>query len=239
MDSLIPVRSDLIDDRLELDHLAPLVRGTKKDGSRAGEGTVGYLLVEHKSMHEPLTGLHVVRYLDAAWSAYRHPEAHVNGSAPPPAVIPVVLYHGSRKWRTMRFPDLVAMVPDEREWTPHLSILLQLLKFGHDSDLEAGLGGIVGLVPATDREGREFVGLVRTVGSYLDATGKVDTATLKRGIRECLPAEEGEPILETFAERWVREGTERGIEIGLEKGFKKGHEEGFKEGHKEGRSCRQ
>ena len=256
MDSLIPVRGDLVDDRLKLDHLDLLFRVRKKDDDRAGEGAVRYLLVEHKSTREPLTGLQVMRYLHAVWSAYRHPEAHLTGSAPLPAVIPVVLYHGPRKWPTNRFQDLVAMAPDEREWTPHFSILvfdvfeddleglegkpdfsilLQLLKFGRDSDLEAWIGGIVRLVPATGREGQEFVDLIRTIGNYLDGIGKVDTVTLKRAIRGYLPTEEGERVLETFAEQWIREGTERGIEKGIEKGIEIGLEKGLERGRNEGR----
>ena len=127
------------------------------------------------------------------------------------------------------------MAPDEREWIPHfampifdvfgdnlaglegkpdLSIFLQLLKFGRGPGLEARLGGIFGLLPATGRKGQEFVDLIRAIGNYLNATSKVDTATLKRAIRGCLPTEEGERVLETFAEQWIREGRKEGREEG-------------------------
>ena len=89
----------------------------------------------------------------------------------------------------------------------------------------AKLGGIFGLVPATGREGQEFVDLVRAIGECLKATTRhVDTATLKRAILGCLPQEEGERILEAFAEQWIREGTERGIEQGIEQGIEIGRE---------------
>ena len=56
--------------------------------------------------------------------------------------------------------------------------------------------------------------MIRAIGNYLNATSKVDTATLKRAIRGCLPTEEGERVLETFAEQWIREGRKEGREEG-------------------------
>ena len=122
MDSLTLTRSDFVDGGLNLDRLDLLFRIRTKDGAESGKGAVRYLLVEHKSTREPLTELQVIGYLHSVWSACRHPKAGGAGSAPLPAVVPVVLCHGRKKWGKTNFQNLVAMHPVEREWIPRFSI---------------------------------------------------------------------------------------------------------------------
>ena len=54
-----------------------------------------YVLVEHQSSSDPLMAFRMLRYMTRIWDAYlrEHPEARRL-----PAVIPLVVHHGSRPW---------------------------------------------------------------------------------------------------------------------------------------------
>ena len=75
-----------------------------------------YLLFEHKSYPGPWTGLQLLRYLVRIWEQHRkqHPKERKL-----PAVVPLVLYHGRKKWRLSdRFSSLIAQ--DDNELVPFI-----------------------------------------------------------------------------------------------------------------------
>ncbi|MEW6747385.1 MAG: Rpn family recombination-promoting nuclease/putative transposase [Planctomycetota bacterium] len=70
----------------------------------AGEALI-YVLVEHKSTIDPMTPLQLLGYMVRLWEAWLAQNAT---AAHLPAILPVVLAHGSREWKSpRRFGELL------------------------------------------------------------------------------------------------------------------------------------
>ncbi len=75
-----------------------------------------YILFEHKSYHEPLTAFHILRYMVKIWEMLLK-KREVSAL---PVIIPLVLYHGKRNWKSgLNFRDLfdcseemISFIPD-------------------------------------------------------------------------------------------------------------------------------
>ncbi len=64
---------------------------------RGGQEHLVYMLVEHKSYHDPLVAVQLYRYLGAIWQQqWIHRESKTRG--PLPVIHPVVIYHGLAPW---------------------------------------------------------------------------------------------------------------------------------------------
>ncbi|MGH3186691.1 MAG: Rpn family recombination-promoting nuclease/putative transposase [Streptosporangiaceae bacterium] len=74
-----------------------------------GRDAFVYVLVEHQSSSDPLMAFRMLRYMTRIWDAYlrEHPEARRL-----PAVIPLVVHHGSRPWDgPVQLADLLDLDP--------------------------------------------------------------------------------------------------------------------------------
>ncbi|MEA3415136.1 MAG: Rpn family recombination-promoting nuclease/putative transposase [Thermodesulfobacteriota bacterium] len=91
LDSLEYTKDTFIDKHLKEYFSDLLLKTYLKDGSR---GYV-YILFEHKSYQEPLTAFHLLRYMVKIWEM-----SLKNGETPGfPVIIPLVFYHGEKRWR--------------------------------------------------------------------------------------------------------------------------------------------
>ncbi|WP_446011291.1 Rpn family recombination-promoting nuclease/putative transposase [Candidatus Electrothrix sp.] len=97
-----------------------------------------YLLFEHKSSPDPWTGLQLLRYLVRFWEQHRkqHPKDRKL-----PAVVPLVLYHGRKKWRfSDRFSSLIVQNDDElAPFIPNFSWKVHDLSVLSDEEIRGGV----------------------------------------------------------------------------------------------------
>ena len=71
---------------------------------KTGEPGYIYILFEHKSSPEPLTPLQLFRYMGRIWTKLH---AEQNDRPPLPAIMPLVVYNGTRPWNVAgNFKDL-------------------------------------------------------------------------------------------------------------------------------------
>ena len=93
-------------ERIDLDTVAP-VEATFTGGKQAdllvsmkdhrGREHLVYMLVEHKSYHDPLVAVQLYRYLGKIWQQqWIHLDSKARG--PLPMIHPVVFYHGKTPW---------------------------------------------------------------------------------------------------------------------------------------------
>ncbi len=207
----------------------------------SGEQGFVYILFEHKSYPAPDIAFQLLRYMTRIWE---HAPKHPGGSLP--AVIPVVLYHGSREWKiplnfaslyrapeslkgslwdfTYTLCDLSAYTDGEIKLGVMARVALLLLKHVRSQDLPQRLRGIFGLLRAMNEQtALEFL---ETVLRYLGAAA--ETVTMK----DCLEAVQATftETGEIFMERWIEEiAAERHQEWRAE-GLREGVREGLKDG---------
>ncbi|MEW6744747.1 MAG: Rpn family recombination-promoting nuclease/putative transposase [Planctomycetota bacterium] len=95
-----------------------------------------YVLLEHKSWIDRWLPLQLLGYIVRIWERWR--KAHPRERLLPP-VLPVVLYHGRRRWRSPRsLSEIIdcAWVGSSIEFLPELRILLEDLNVRPDGELE-------------------------------------------------------------------------------------------------------
>ncbi|HZN40047.1 MAG TPA: Rpn family recombination-promoting nuclease/putative transposase [Planctomycetota bacterium] len=80
----------------------------------SGTRTQVYLLLEHKSGPYRLTVFQVARYVVRIWERWLAERPYARSL---PAVLPLVLFHGQRRWRgPQQLSKLVALPPSLRSW---------------------------------------------------------------------------------------------------------------------------
>lgn len=188
-----------------------------------------YLLFEHKSSPEPMTGVQILKYMALQWLELQEQHMLINGKLPP--IIPVVIYQGQENTRKMHpsFHDLVDM-PSEafRTYIPDFSfaffnvrgideekvrdkILLkfyvEIIKMQNDPNIKELPPRLVrGLMESLEQ---------RTALEYIDiffrylvkSSGYLDQEDYKKAL-EILP-EGGEKIMETLADQWMEQGAQK------------------------------
>lgn len=164
--SLQLVPGSSVDDSLRSRHADVLF-----SARAAGVPLLLYVLLEHKSVADPLTPLQLLRYIVRTWN--RHLEQHPHTEAVPP-IVPIVVYHGDRPWRAPRtlrgLVDLGALPAPLRAilrpLQPDLRFLLDDLAAVTEAELRARRGTVMhrltGLLlqfvrPATERDPVDFV----------------------------------------------------------------------------------
>jgi predicted transposase/invertase (TIGR01784 family) len=206
---------------------------------KAGGSAYVYLLFEHKSFSDPLTGLHVLRYMVRIWE-----QCLKRGEGRPlPAIIPMVVYHGKGRWKVgLAFHDLFDMpdvlgrlVPnfdyllcdltrysdEEIKGAVFVRVCLLLLKHIFLDDLPEKLPGILGFLKgfSDQRSGLEYLETVlRYVASGTDQIKREEMIKEVKHIFE----EQGGDIMATLAEQWIEEGKREGKREGMQQGMQQG-----------------
>ena len=81
-------------------------------GLRGGGEAIVYVLLEHKSAPDPLVALQLLRYTTRLWDHHLR-----QGADPPlPPVVPLVFYHGRRRWKVAT--ELSALLDPPEELKP-------------------------------------------------------------------------------------------------------------------------
>jgi predicted transposase/invertase (TIGR01784 family) len=94
-----------------------------------------YVLFEHKSRPEHWTQLQLLRYLAAEGDAYRKQNPHTRLLPP---VLPLVIYHGKRRWRVPRsYHDLISpLSPVLAPYVPNFTYVLVDLSPRSDAEVK-------------------------------------------------------------------------------------------------------
>jgi predicted transposase/invertase (TIGR01784 family) len=206
-----------------------------------------YVLIEHKSDQKIVTGFQLLQYMVHIWELFLKQNRK---SKKLPVIIPLVIYHGTRKWKfNTDFISLFDVPENMEEYVPnfkynlcdisHISdeeikgtVLLRImcltLKYIFTPELSHKLPGIVRLledVQDKDRGTEYLEALLR----YLTKGAKdLKRKALVDSITKAL--KKGGYLMATIAEEWIEEGKEIGIKIGEERGVKLGEKRGVKLG---------
>lgn len=223
--TLTLAKDSFVDDDLTTQHSDLLFEIQTLDGRPARL----YLLLEHKSYSDPWVGLQLLGYLVRIWER----EKQRLKSPPLPAVFPMVLYHGERRWSAATDFSALIDAPEaltvftprfdyglcdlnrdqlkglqERAW---LAVSLHVLKYVRSETLPARLPEILALFQRLFEQRDEGLAFLETVLRYLaQAAGHLDEPLLRAALIQALPADVGETVMPTLAETWVEQGVEQG-----------------------------
>lgn len=198
-----------------------------------------YLLLEHKSYHEPQVAFHLLRYIVRIWEKVKETDQ----SKPLPFIFPVVLYHGKRKWNTgTNITSLVDIPPDMEAYSPSFNYCLfdlsqyrdeeikgeilsrvSLLLFKHIFDDDFGIRFIhICALLRELKDKKTALEYLRSVLEYIGNTSdKIVQEQVREGVETAL-SHEGTEIMPTLFEQLKDEGRQEGIQIGREETLKSG-----------------
>ncbi|MGH9939886.1 MAG: Rpn family recombination-promoting nuclease/putative transposase, partial [Blastocatellia bacterium] len=217
------IKDSFTDEELR-QHFSDLLYSTRLKG---GQPALVYLLFEHKSEPEKEVSLQLLRYKTRIWERLPRDET---GLLPP--VIPLVLYHGQKKWNApAQFARLVAASENEtiRRFVPQfeyhlvdlseydletfkgeiiLRVFLALLKYIFHEGLGERLPEII--APLTRMMRQDALEYLRTILMYLSiAKRQISKEDLHMAIEQTFPESTGEVIAQ-FALDWIAEGEQKG-----------------------------
>ncbi len=217
--SSLEISKDTFVDKRLARHFSDLLYKVRIAGKRA----FIYLLIEHKSELDKLTGFQLLRYIVKIWELFR--KQNKKAKTLPP-VIPIVLYHGKKKWDIKtQFISLVDAPEDLKPYIPDfkynlqdishipdeeiigailLQILLKTLKYIFTPQLRDKLPGILQLFEELlDKE--EVSEYFQALTKYLTSSAKqLKEKELDKIITEAY--KQGGDIMQTIAEGWKKEG---------------------------------
>jgi hypothetical protein len=204
-----------------------------------GEALNIYMLFEHKSWAEHWTALQLLRYIAAESEQYR--KQHPKSRHLPPVYL-LVIYHGDRPWQAPAgFHDLVKPLPDLlAPFVPSFSY--QLVDLSGPTDTEIRGRVLTRLVQLAMRwvfddqpveRLRELLALIEQIEDretavevlesllryFVQGTQRVDEPTVRTLLQQ---TSTGEPIMQTFIDRYIEQGINQGINQGISKGQRLG-----------------
>ena len=190
-----------------------------------------YLLFEHKSHPDRWVALQLLRYFVFQGEAYRkqHPGARYL-----PPVYPLVIYHGRQRWTGPLDlhalvqplpPEMTAMVPQFHYALQDLSpysdteikgqilsrLAQQALRWIHSDEPLSRLSELIGLIQRVQSRETALQVLESLIRYYTQGTGKVDEDAVRRLLEQTT---NGDPIMQTFIDRYIQQGREQGIQQG-------------------------
>ncbi|MBF0121609.1 MAG: Rpn family recombination-promoting nuclease/putative transposase [Desulfobacterales bacterium] len=235
IESLDIVKDSFIDENLKKYYSDVLYTVNLKHGEEVGI----YLLFEHKSYPEPMISYQLLRYILKIWDN----RIKRGESKPLIPVLPLVFYHGRRKWTIKReFHDLFKEIGVFSKYIPNFSYELCDLTSYSDEDIkgEVWLKASMLMIKHIFSEDllKRFPDILRLLSDftnsytglqYLQAFLKyvasgADHMTkeeLQKIVPEVLGAKGGE-LMQTAAQSWIEEGIHIGEKQGEERGFQKG-----------------
>ncbi len=237
--SSLEISKDSFVDKRLAKHFSDLLYKVRLDGMTA----FIYLLIEHKSELDKLTGFQLLRYIVKIWELFLKQN---KGAKTLPPVIPIVLYHGKEKWDIdTTFASLVDAPTDLKPYIPDfkynlqdfshmpdeqiigtilLQILLKTMKYIKYPELSDKLPGILQLFDELlekDQVSEYFEALTK----YLTSSAKqLKEKELDEIITEAY--KEGGDIMQTIAEGWLKQGRKEGEKRGKREGKREGKLEG-------------
>jgi hypothetical protein len=204
-----------------------------------------YVLLEHKSYPDSWLEWQVLSYLVEIWRQERQQKKR---RLTP--VIPLVLYHGRRRWRMVPLRRLFAAADGLEEYIPTvryelcdvgrladeqlqgivlLRLALLVLKYVFRPELNARLEELIGLLSELS-DPRDGLAFLKTLLIYLSAGAEhLDEGAVQQAIRKTFADQEG-VVMATLAEKWMEQGFQRGVQQGIEKGLQQGIEKGMELG---------
>ncbi len=200
--------------------------------AKYGEGQLYlYFLFEHKSSPDPWVALQLLRYKIRIWELYRkqHPKEELL-----PAIVPLVLYHGCRKWRVAQdFRSLIAgssaelncYIPDFKYQLHDLSALqddeikgevlgritLLLLKHIFDPELAEKLPEILSLLQEVEGKQDSLEILEVLLRYVVKATKRFEEDELKEILEKSFIEED---VMQDFIDKYVEQGMQQGMQQG-------------------------
>jgi hypothetical protein len=177
----------------------------------------------------------LLRYIAAEGDQYRkqHPEARAL-----PPIYPLVIYHGERQWRApSNFHDLVVPLPvalapfvPQFTYALHdisartdaaikgdvLTRLVQLaMRWIFSQEPVARLNDLLALIEQVQDRATALEILESLLRYYVQGTGRVEEEDLRALLQQ---TSTGDPIMQTFIDRYIEQGRQQGIEQGVERG---------------------
>jgi len=193
-----------------------------------------YLLVEHKSYVPKFIHVQLLKYMVEIWMD------DIKNKKDLTLVIPIVIYHGKRKWKYRSFYDFFDL-PNEnfKEFIPNFEyILTDLNDYSDEEILMLQIGFLTNAFLAMKhsgdenylrkyairifKDGEEFlkselgVNLMKILSIYLSKTTKLEPKNVNK-IFQDLPKKIKELAMTTY-DKFVKQGLEQGLEQGEEKG---------------------
>lgn len=215
-----------------------------------GKPALVYLLFDHKSKEDKFTGFQLLKYMVRIWESYFKQNKKVGYL---PIIIPMVVYHGEKKWRiNSRFNSLFEETEHMEEYIPNfrydvydvshipdedikghvlLKICLTALKYIMSPGLQDKLKDIFVLFDKLSDK-KKATEYLEVLLRYLAASARsIEKKDLEEAVTRYI--EKGGEIMQTIAEKLLEQGKEEGIQEGIREGrlqvVKKALEAGFPE----------
>jgi predicted transposase/invertase (TIGR01784 family) len=221
------LRKDSFVDAALREHLSDLLYEVELQG--IGRVLV-YVLLEHKSYPDSWLEWQVLSYLVEIWRQERQQKKR---RLTP--VIPLVLYHGRRRWRMVPLRRLFAAADGLEDYIPTvryelcdvgrladeqlqgivlLRLALRVLKYVFRPELNARLEELIGLLSELS-DPRDGLAFLKTLLTYLSASAEhLDEGAVQQAIRKTFADQEG-VVMATLAEKWMEQGFQRGVQQGV------------------------
>ena len=235
------LKDSFVDDVLQ-EHFADLVYEVAL--RRHGSAYV-CVIFEHKSYVDTLTALQLLRYMMQGWEY----SLRQRGRLLP--VLPVVVYHGLARWtvatnfqaifevpETLRpylpefryiLRDLSAYSDEELKRTAELGIGLLLLKHIFRPDLRARLPEVLALWYTLHQQ-EHALGYLEAMMRYVTAAGQGVTFEDVRNAIDAVASSEGDVLVGTIAQEWLKQGLQQGLQQGERTGEARGLRQGLLSG---------
>jgi predicted transposase/invertase (TIGR01784 family) len=224
LSSLEITRDSFIDPNLQSHFSDLLYKVSLQDQGQ----TLIYVLFEHKSFPERYVALQLLGYMVRIW------EQALHQNQPLLPILPLVFYHGRRRWTVAEnfralFKTPVELEPylpeyryllydlnrykdEDLQETEILRAPLLLLKYIFRRELKERLPEILALV---GQEGGQEA-LIAMLSYIAGGAEYVNMEELQEVVEELL--EKGGEVMPTIAEQWLEEGRKEGLERGREEG---------------------
>ncbi len=218
---------------------------------KTGRDIYIYILFEHKSHRDPMVLFQILRSEVKIWDNDRKQR----GNSKLRPIIPLVIYHGRRKWNVpLDFHSLFLWTEGMEKYLPQFEYLLVDIprmkdeQIGGDALLKALLVVLKYIKQRDPREKAARIAtafrelkdrrsdieeILYTVLLYLYQTIKAEDQTqvqqeFERTLRE------GAEIMPTLAEYYIQQGIEEGRKEGKQEGLQEGLQQGLQQGKQEG-----
>jgi predicted transposase/invertase (TIGR01784 family) len=212
-----------------------------------------YLLFEHKSYEEAFIQFQLFGYIHKIYSLY----VKQTKAKKLPIILPMVLYHGRKKWEISTcfsaiidgpyevfkeyipdfkyiLLDLSQRTDDQIKGEVQLRVTLLLLKYIFDPALFEKLPEILSLFSQILQQDTGLQ-TIETLFKYLYSTIEdKNMEKVKNLVKKTLSNDKGELTMGTIAEKFINEGIQKGMQQGIQQGMQKGIQQGMQKGIQQG-----
>ena len=245
------VKDSFVDKALKSSYSDMLYRVKTKRGD-----AYVYFLFEHKSYRSETTALQLLGYMVEIWKMHLKQAKKGANSRTLPIIIPIVIYHGSEKWKPgttladmasgpkellaeyvpdFKFilNDLTRMKDDEIKGRAFLKTALFLLKYVRNPEFRRYFPMIAELINSVLENDRENEIFFLCMTYVMESTDAFDIRELISIVEEKISSEKGGEVM-TIAEKLMEKGMQKGLQEGLQKGLQEGLQKGLQKGLQEG-----